>query len=75
MKERMKHLIPLLLLVLALALTGCDQEKTEPTSEPTQVTTEPTVAVDYLALYTKLPGISPSGRTLWWTCATVMSAA
>lgn len=56
MKERMKHLIPLLLLVLALALTGCNQEKTEPTSEPTQVTTEPTVAVDYLALYTQAAG-------------------
>lgn len=53
MKERMKHLLPLLLLVLALLLTGCNQEIPEETTAPTQATTEPTVAVDYYTLYTQ----------------------
>ena len=56
MKERMKQLIPLLLLVFVLALTGCNQNHIEETTAPTQVTTEPTVTVDYLGLYTQAAG-------------------
>lgn len=49
MKERMKQLIPLILLVLILALTGCNQENTEENVDTTGAT-EP-VVVDYYALY------------------------
>ena len=51
MKERMKRLIPLLFLVFALALTGCNQDPQAPTTEPTQTETEATTPVDYAALY------------------------
>jgi hypothetical protein len=53
MKERMKQLLPLFLLVFALLLAGCNQDAPEETTLSTQPTTEPTVAVDYHALYTQ----------------------
>lgn len=49
MKERMKQLIPLIFLVLALALTGCSQENAEENAD-TAGSSEP-VVVDYYALY------------------------
>ena len=51
MTERMKRIFGLLLLICALALAGCNQDSSEETTQPTEVTTEPTVAVDYYALY------------------------
>lgn len=52
MKERMKQLIPLLLLVFVLALASCNQDNAGETANSTDVTTEPAV-VDYYALYSK----------------------
>ena len=47
MKERMKQLIPLLILVLVLLLTGCNSDS----DNSTPAATEPTM--DYVALYDK----------------------